>query len=756
MSSELQTNPEYPTELPYQRVLDKGFVALVDVMGDDAAIVQAARVSYGKGTKTVRGDKALISYLMRHAHTTPFEMVEFKFLMRLPLFIARQVIRHRTACLAEGTEVYFDLPGGIERRGNQLYKLKIEDVWKKFQPTRNQVSSAQRNPYFRRDRVQSMRLRQVNEDTLRIQHTRVVDVYKNGKKPVFRVLLEDGKSIEATADHRFFFDNGWQTLKQATGLQERNGRAVWNSGEYTLFVNGQVVCEPAMYQDREWLDEQYNRRNRRIADIAAECGCSYHTIRKWLREFGIQRATGGRSQTPWNAGKSYRLGPREVSDEWTEANRRARSGPASNFWKGGMSSDRESIGRWTTQIAAKIHERNFWTCQLCGERKGDLHCHHVVPVWADVSLAREESNLTTLCADCHQQIHGRELEFTERLGGPPVRTEWVKKPRIPWNKLTVAKPVRIVKFEYIGMRETYDLEVEGPFHNFIANGIVTHNSVNEYSGRYSEMPDRFWAPDIGAIAEQDTVNRQGRADTLRDLVEALPDHTASAVACAYFADEAAVLVAADGRGISRKALLDDSHRAEFTASWSGGEAPTDMLPSRNYIWWVENLLGFFPERKARLSEIRQVYADQNERSYALYKDQMARGVAREIARCVLPLSLYTEWYWKIDLHNLLHFLRLRMDPHAQLEVRELAEAMASFVRPQVPFAWEAFEADRRQAIFLSREEKEVMRPADDAAACEVLNALHEKGYRSRRLKETARKFGIDERLVDKLFPPKQG
>ena len=233
------------------------------------------------------------------------------------------------------------------------------------------------------------------------------------------------------------------------------------------------------------------------------------------------------------------------------------------------------------------------------------------------------------------------------------------------------------------------------------------------------------------------------------------DDSAVATACAYVADESAVIVAKDGRGISRKALLDDAHRTDFTASWSGGEAPAEMLPSRNYIWWVESLLGFFPERKARLTEIRQVYADQNERSYALYKDQMARGVAREISRCVLPLSLYTEWYWKIDLHNLFHFLRLRMDAHAQLEVRELAEAMASFVQPRVPLAWDAFERDRRQAIFLSREEKEVMRPADDAAARDVLTALYEKGYRSRRLKETSRKFGIDERLVDELFPPKE-
>ena len=82
-------------------VLTHGFVALVDYMGNDAAIVQAARVSYGTGTKTVRDDRGLIRYLMRHRHTTPFEMVEYKFLVRLPLFVARQWIRHRMASTNE-------------------------------------------------------------------------------------------------------------------------------------------------------------------------------------------------------------------------------------------------------------------------------------------------------------------------------------------------------------------------------------------------------------------------------------------------------------------------------------------------------------------------------------------------------------------------------------------------------------------------------------------------------------------------------
>jgi len=83
------------------QVLDKGFVRLVDYMGGDARIVQAARVSYGEGTKTVREDKALIDYLLRNKHTSPFEQVIFTFHVKMPVFVARQWIRHRTARLNE-------------------------------------------------------------------------------------------------------------------------------------------------------------------------------------------------------------------------------------------------------------------------------------------------------------------------------------------------------------------------------------------------------------------------------------------------------------------------------------------------------------------------------------------------------------------------------------------------------------------------------------------------------------------------------
>ena len=87
-------------------VLDDGFVCLVDVMGDDSSVVQAARVSYGEGTKKVSDDRTLIRYLLRHRHTTPFEMVEIKFLVRVPMDCWRQWVRHRTANINEYSTRY--------------------------------------------------------------------------------------------------------------------------------------------------------------------------------------------------------------------------------------------------------------------------------------------------------------------------------------------------------------------------------------------------------------------------------------------------------------------------------------------------------------------------------------------------------------------------------------------------------------------------------------------------------------------------
>jgi thymidylate synthase (FAD) len=148
---------------------------------------------------------------------------------------------------------------------------------------------------------------------------------------------------------------------------------------------------------------------------------------------------------------------------------------------------------------------------------------------------------------------------------------------------------------------------------FVARQWIRHRTanVNEYSGRYSEMKDEFYTPNPNDIRPQSVLNKQGRSE------ETLPDGIAEQAANAF------------------KAGQDEA--------------------------------------------------------YAQYQEFLEQGIAREIARINLPVSNYTEWYWKIDLHNLFHFLRLRIDSHAQYEIRVFAEAIAELVKPFVPHAWEAFE-----------------------------------------------------------------
>lgn len=119
------------------KVLDDGFVRLVDVMGDDSSIVQAARVSYGAGVKTPEQDGRLIRFLMAHDHTSPFEMCEMKFHLRVPIFVFRQMVRHRTASLNEYSQRYSPAPDAAH--------LPAPNEWR-GQATTNKQASAGRLP----------------------------------------------------------------------------------------------------------------------------------------------------------------------------------------------------------------------------------------------------------------------------------------------------------------------------------------------------------------------------------------------------------------------------------------------------------------------------------------------------------------------------------------------------------------------------------------------------------------------------------
>jgi thymidylate synthase (FAD) len=189
-------------------------------------------------------------------------------------------------------------------------------------------------------------------------------------------------------------------------------------------------------------------------------------------------------------------------------------------------------------------------------------------------------------------------------------------------------------------RHTTPLEmVEFKFHHvmpvFVARQWIRHRTanVNEYSARYSVVPDRFYRPSAENIRRQSNSNRQG------------------------------------------------------------GTEPVDEKTAHDFLTHLEKA----------------------EQSYAEYEKFLERGVARELARLALPVSVYTEWYWKCDLHNLLRFLSLRMDDHAQQEIRDYAKAMFELIRPIVPIAAQAFLDYDFDAMHLSRLEIEAFRTGQPLA-----------------------------------------
>lgn len=164
---------------------------------------------------------------------------------------------------------------------------------------------------------------------------------------------------------------------------------------------------------------------------------------------------------------------------------------------------------------------------------------------------------------------------------------------------------------------------------FVARQWIRHRTanVNEYSARYSVVPDRFYHPTAENVREQSVSNRQG------------------------------------------------------------GDTTIDALTAQEYLQ----------------------YLDEVEQHYRQYEQLLEKGVSRELARIGLPLSVYTEWYWKCDLHNIFHFLSLRMDSHAQKEIRDYATAMFALIQPIVPIACEAFLDYNFEAMRLTRLEIEAIR-----------------------------------------------
>ncbi len=200
---------------------------------------------------------------------------------------------------------------------------------------------------------------------------------------------------------------------------------------------------------------------------------------------------------------------------------------------------------------------------------------------------------------------------------------------------------------------------------FVARQWIRHRTanVNEYSGRYSIMPDRFYRPTVEEVRKQSKSNRQGGEETFveKEGTEAR-------------------------RHEGTKGAKDVSRGNPNTAATDG------QATAEEFVQYLADAETFY-ERYTRLTE---------------------RGVSRELARIGLPVSLYTQWYWKCDLHNILRFLSLRMDSHAQLEIRRYADAMYALLEPLVPLTMEAWRDYELNAVRLTGPEVAALRSGRSA------------------------------------------
>ena len=259
---------------------------------------------------------------------------------------------------------------------------------------------------------------------------------------------------------------------------------------------------------------------------------------------------------------------------------------------------RQGIGVWTSMMRTRLITGTHNSCYLCHKRfpSAALELDHVVPVTQDLKRALDTENLKPACVTCHRSKTNEEQPSRVGMTRRGVRWETVN-----------ALPI------YVGEMMTYDIEVDGPHHNYCANDLVVHNSYNEMSARYTPLPDVNYVPTVERLMLNSKTNKQ--AGTIKGAEELTVE------------------------------------KAE--------------------------LFRAFLERSYKNSQ-------------AGYEKALADGVPKELARIHLPVGRYSKMRASANLRNWLAFLTLRMDPAAQWEIREYANAVGELIAERFPRTWELF------------------------------------------------------------------
>ncbi len=415
-------------------------------------VAYCARVSNPSNQLNTSTSSKLLRYCADHHHWSIFEMVNMCCEIKTSRAIAAQILRHRSFsfqefCISGDSLITVILPKNKKPYYIPIKKLFDRQNWKSYK---------------------NILVRTFDEKTKTFKFSKIKEVFNTGKKSVYELTLHDGKKIKCTKEHKFYTENGFDTLENIVGL---NSKYHSMSKIAYIGVNGIPV-----YQSYDWLKTaklESIQNKIGLKYIAEKAGCSYYTIRKWLKinNLSFSKKEVSSYTEPWNKNKFGYKTSLIVSEKHKDAIRKARSGSKSNWWKGGCDrSDRLKICDWCNSIRSKKLKDYNYSCSLCLSNN-KLELDHIIPVWKNKELSYDYNNIQVLCSSCHDKKHSLEGDakvFRQLHNG---------------NKLTV-KFTKVKKINFIGYEETFDLEVDDINHNYVANKILVHNSQ-----RYSSVTE---------------------------------------------------------------------------------------------------------------------------------------------------------------------------------------------------------------------------------------------------------------------------
>lgn len=434
--------------------------------------------------------------------------------------------RNSASCLTGGTLIYIEKPSAIKQNCKMIHmKMTIEELYNKY----NYGDSIGRSL---KNRIKSLNLRCLNEDNCSFTTTTIKNIIYSGEQDVYKVTLNNGYNITCTDTHRLYTEKGWTTLKEqnlsvgtviswnkdfpkvATNgfeltkeflIKEKEaGKSRKQISEETgikyktvsyycdkfgiRFRKKIIPNEILTYLDEDWLLDRKEEglTNGRIAEL---CNTTEDRVKKACVALDVTGykgsiLKGNARRKPWNTGKRYHHKEESLVKVREAAKRRIKK-DSYKLYKDFNS----KLVRFMQECREEILKKYNFKCQITGSIR-NLEIHHIIPIWYDKSKAFDRDNLIVVNRDIHNQIHGRHLDlkfmeyclsgkdlslFFEDYKDIKLTIDEINKPKPPGNTL-VARFYNIKSIEYMGKQKTYDIEVEGPYHNFVANGIIVHNS----------------------------------------------------------------------------------------------------------------------------------------------------------------------------------------------------------------------------------------------------------------------------------------